>query len=142
MTIKVHVSNGDLLDRISILEIKLNKITDEAKKKNIEREFSFLVESVKVQGETTLLSWLRSEEYNRLLEVNFSLWEIEDQIRAKEAKQEFDDEFIHLARSVYLVNDERAAIKREINMETKSLLIEEKEYVDYSRAKCDEKSSN
>jgi len=132
---KVEISNGDLLDKISILEIKMNKFEDGSKKENVQKELKALVESA---VESSLEDWLLSDEYKELLEVNSALWLIEDAIRQKEAAQQFDEEFVELARSVYLVNDERAAIKKRINEETNSLIVEEKQYVDYSKAEEDE----
>jgi len=123
----VHVSVS-LLDKISILEIKLHNITDENKLANVRREHLTLIKEICTQG---LDEWLSSELYKDLLAFNFTLWNIEDAIRMKEALQEFDDEFINLARSVYIVNDARAQIKRKINEETNSLLVEEKSYTNY-----------
>jgi len=132
---KVEISNGDLLDKMTILEIKLNKLAEGPKKENVQRELACLLDSA---IENSLDEWLLSDDYNELLEVNSALWIIEDKIREKEAKQEFDENFVELARSVYLINDDRAAIKRRINEETKSLLVEEKEYTDYTKAETDE----
>lgn len=127
---KVEVSNGDLLDKMSILEIKMNKFDDGPKKENVQLELKMLVDSA---VEANLEKWLVSDEYAELLEINSALWIIEDKIREKEGKQQFDKEFVELARSVYLVNDERAAIKKRINEETLSLLVEEKQYIPYQR---------
>lgn len=126
---RVEVSTGEVLDKISILEIKCHKITDEKKLTNVRREHLTLIKELNAEG---LEDWLLSDLYRSLLEVNFTLWQIEDQIRKKESLQEFDDEFVGLARSVYIVNDERAQIKREINEKTNSLLVEEKNYVSYT----------
>lgn len=131
---KVEISNGDLLDKMSILEIKLNKFDEGPKKMNVERELKMLIDSAM---EGSLNRWLLSDEYKELLEVNCALWIIEDKIREKEAAQQFDKEFIELARSVYLVNDDRAAIKKRINEESLSLLVEEKQYIDYKEVKAD-----
>ena len=125
---KAEISNGDLLDKMSILEIKLNKFDEGSKKMNVERELTMLIDSA---VGSSLDQWLLSDDYKALLEVNIALWDIEDKIREKEAAQQFDEDFIGLARSVYLVNDERAAIKKKINEETLSLLVEEKQYVNY-----------
>jgi len=127
---RVEISNGDILDKMSILEIKLNKFDDGPKRDNVLTELKMLMDS---SLEDSLYKWLTSNEYTELLEVNSALWLIEDKIRMKEAAQEFDKEFIELARSVYLVNDDRARLKREINMQSSSLLVEEKQYADYGK---------
>ncbi len=123
---KVEVSLGELVDKVSILAIKLTKVRNDEKLKNIRREYDLLNQSMIIAGITDT-----SEEYKRLLDINLKLWDIEDRIRAMEAAGAFDDEFIGLARSVYFTNDERAAVKREINIKYGSDLIEEKEYIDY-----------
>ena len=123
---EIEVSNGDLVDKITILQIKLRKIESAEKRINIQKEFDLLHQKMSVIGVAE-----SSETFQRLLTINQRLWDIEDQIRIKESKKEFDSEFIELARSVYFENDKRAAIKREINLQTGSQLIEEKEYVPY-----------
>lgn len=123
---KVEVSIGELVDKVSILSIKLRKIKNAGKLKNIQKEYDFLVTSMDAEGiEVT------SGEFMRLEEINLKLWDIEDRIRLKEAAHTFDDEFIELARSVYFINDDRAAVKKEINLKFGSDLVEEKEYVEY-----------
>jgi len=124
---KIEVSIGEIVDKITILSIKLKKIKNEEKLKNIRKEFEILKLSLKELSISTNLT-----EFTRLKEVNLKLWDIEDKIRIKEAKQEFDDEFIQLARSVYFENDKRSEIKKDINLKFGSDLIEEKEYVKYS----------
>lgn len=126
---KIEISTGELVDKVTILSIKLEKIKDEKKMQNVRREHQLLTSSMIAGGITE-----SSTEFIRLKKVNLSLWEIEDKIRVKEMKKEFDDDFIQLARSVYFKNDERAAIKREINVKFGSELIEEKEYVDYGKS--------
>jgi uncharacterized protein DUF6165 len=123
---KIEVSNGELVDKVSILSIKLKKIKNEEKLKNIQKEYDLLFEDMKKLGITE-----ETEEYKKLIEANTDLWEIEDRIRIKEAKKEFDDEFIELARSVYFQNDKRFDLKTAVNKMTSSSLIEEKEYVKY-----------
>ncbi|MCO6474939.1 MAG: DUF6165 family protein [Melioribacteraceae bacterium] len=123
---KVEVSNGELVDKVSILRIKLNKIKSEEKLKNVRAEFDILFEEMKKLGINE-----NTEEYKELIKVNTDLWEIEDKIRVKELDQEFDEEFIELARSVYIQNDKRFELKKKINAATNSSLFEEKEYVDY-----------
>ncbi len=123
---KVEVSNGELVDKVSILQIKLNKIKSVEKLKNVKTEFYILLEEMKKLGIDE-----NTEEYKDLIKVNTNLWEIEDKIRVKELKKEFDEEFIELARSVYFQNDKRFELKKKINAATNSSLFEEKEYVDY-----------
>jgi hypothetical protein len=123
---KVEVSIGELVDKVSILSIKLKKIKDANKLANIQKEYAILVQAMKECGIS-----LQSEECKRLEAINLKLWDIEDQIRNKEARKEYDETFIALARSVYFTNDERAEVKREINIKYGSGLIEEKEYVNY-----------
>ena len=124
---KIDVSIGELVDKVTILFIKRKKIKSKQKLNNIVTELMLLQKSMEELGIT-----INSTEFKRLEEVNLRLWDIEDKIRIKESKQEFDDEFIKLARSVYFENDKRAEIKREINLKFGSDLIEEKEYVKYS----------
>jgi len=123
---KVDISFGELVDKVSILSIKLKKIRSEDKLINIRKEFDLLKVSMEDSGIK-----IDSEEFLRLEKVNLGLWEIEDKIRLKEVAGEFDADFIKLARSVYFENDDRAAIKKEINLKFGSELIEEKEYVNY-----------
>jgi hypothetical protein len=129
--ILVPVSPGELLDKITILRIKCARISDPAKLVNVRSELSQLERS----RATSLPPGadLAAEEAE-LERVNAQLWDIEDRIREHEARQLFDAEFIQLARTVYLRNDERAAIKRRINLRLASALIEEKSYRPYRRA--------
>lgn len=123
--VQIPISIGELLDKISILEIKQEKITNRDKLKNIINELSSL-ESVMPQLD------IDSDRYvQKLKTVNKELWTIEDAIRKKERYGEFDDEFIELARAVYYTNDERYAIKQEINQITDSDIQEEKSYDSY-----------
>jgi hypothetical protein len=126
---KIQMSIGGLVDRVSILSIKLSKIKDPEKLKNIRREYDMLVESMHQVGIE-----LHSIVFLQLKEINLKLWNIENAIRHKEAKKEFDDEFIQLARSVYYNNDERAALKRRISVDHDSAIIEENEYNPYQDA--------
>lgn len=123
---KIEVSNGEIVDKITILSIKLEKFKSEAKRKNVRMEYDLLHPLLDAIGIDEA-----SEEFKQLLAVNLRLWEIEDRLRLKEAGGVFDDEFIRLARDVYFQNDRRAAIKHRINDISGSRLIEEKEYVDY-----------
>jgi hypothetical protein len=126
--IQAPVSFGELLDKIAILQIKSERMSDEAKLANVRNELSAL--------ET---SWMAHpaaghnivELRAQLKAVNERLWVIEDDIRIKEKAQEFDAEFIKLARSVYFENDERARIKKDINLALGSSYVEEKSYQDY-----------
>jgi len=126
--IEVPVSYGELIDKITILEIKSVQMTDASKLANVRNELELLGATwANAEASETDISAERS----RLHAVNASLWDIEDRIRLKERAQAFDAEFIELARSVYFQNDERAAIKREINLKLGSELVEEKSYQDY-----------
>jgi hypothetical protein len=123
----IEVSIGELLDKITILSIKQRKIKNLDKLCNIRKEYDLLKSSLEQAGIA-----VGSKYYEDLETVNLKLWDIEDKIREKEAKKEFDEEFIELARSVYINNDHRAAIKRNLNLNYGSELVEEKEYVVYS----------
>jgi len=126
--ILVPVSPGDLLDKITILRIKVARIQEAAKLAHVKLELSLLEQSWRDCGagahDVTL-------DERALQNVNERLWDIEDRIRDKEARQIFDRDFIELARAVYLCNDERAAIKKRINLQLGSRLIEEKSYQPY-----------
>ena len=124
----VPISVGELIDKITILRIKQQKADDAQKLANIENELKQL-ENVWRQSDYSAIDI--SELIQQLTEVNETLWNIEDDIRAKEAANEFDEQFIRLARSVYQKNDLRAALKKEINSKTGSDLIEEKLYQKY-----------
>jgi hypothetical protein len=118
--IKVPVSIGEVLDKISILEIKSERIDDHNKLANVRRELEVLVQAA--QG-------FRVPELEaKLKEVNSELWDVEDALRDAEDEQEFGEGFVSLARSVYRLNDFRAELKRQINVVTGSILIEEKSY--------------
>jgi len=126
--ISVPVSYGELIDKITILEIKSAHIRDAAKLANVRAELDALNETWSSHAASrTDISAARG----RLKKVNEDLWDIEDRIRLKEKAQSFDAEFIELARSVYFRNDDRAAIKREINQTLGSRLVEEKSYENY-----------
>jgi hypothetical protein len=127
-TISVPVSYGELIDKITILEIKSERIGDPAKRANVRTELDMLntTWSADPASRTDI-----STERERLRVVNEALWDIEDRIRLKEKAKAFDGEFIELARSVYVRNDERATLKRAINEKLGSMLVEEKSYQDY-----------
>lgn len=126
--ISIPISVGELLDKLTILEIKSERITNPAKLANVERELKLLNQS-----------WMQSKlsdcdiepVIQELKRVNEKLWSIEDEIRLKELANTYDERFIELARSVYVENDRRASLKRQINEITGSVLIEEKEYPAY-----------
>jgi uncharacterized protein YukE len=126
--ILIPISPGELLDKITILRIKVARIQDAAKLANVKRELSLLEQTWKDSGASTHDVSL---DERALENVNERLWDIEDRIRDKEARQTFDREFIELARAVYISNDERAAIKKRINLHLGSLLVEEKSYKQY-----------
>ena len=128
MQLQVPVSVGEVLDKITILQIKLAHISDAAKRANIQNELDALLPLVAGDAFTTdQMQALMAE----LKSVNGALWDIEDDIREKEAAKSFDAEFIRLARAVYVTNDKRAEIKKQINLATGSALVEEKSYESY-----------
>ena len=128
MQLQVPVSVGEVLDKITILQIKLAHISDAAKRTNIQNELDALLPLVAGDAFTTdQMQALMAE----LKSVNEVLWDIEDDIREKEAAKSFDAEFIRLARTVYITNDKRAEIKKQINLATGSALVEEKSYESY-----------
>lgn len=130
MNLVAEISVGEFLDKITILEIKAERISDPAKLKNIHTEL-----------DTLRQTWAASpfskhdigNDIAQLKAINEKLWVIEDEIRDKERDGAFDQEFIELARAVYFTNDERAAVKRTINIKVGSALVEEKSYADYRR---------
>ena len=123
----IEVSHGEIVDKLTILQIKKKNITDSKKLVNINKEYDYLISIV----ENDLRISTTSSEYLELLSINEELWVIEDDIRDKERKKEFDDEFIKLARAVYYTNDIRAKIKKEINLKYSSGFVEEKSYQKY-----------
>lgn len=126
--ITTPISHGELIDKITILEIKSEQIVDPAKLVNVRKELDLLAEVWRNDAAAAIDI---RDARARLKQVNQSLWDIEDRIRLKEKAQAFDAEFIELARAVYFQNDDRAAIKREINLALGSQLIEEKSYQNY-----------
>ncbi|MCE3004858.1 MAG: DUF6165 family protein [Xanthomonadaceae bacterium] len=130
--INTPVSFGELLDKIAILEIKSERIADPAKVANVRRELDLLNETWAAHPASQVdVADLRLA----LKQVNERLWVIEDDIRIKEKRQEFDAEFIRLARAVYFENDDRARVKRALNERLGSTLVEEKSYQDYGSAR-------
>ena len=124
----VPLSPGELLDKITILRIKVARIQEAAKLANVKLELSLLEQIWKDSG---ALAHDVALDERALENVNERLWDIEDRIRDKEARQTFDREFIELARAVYICNDERAAIKKRINVQLGSRIVEEKSYKQY-----------
>ena len=127
---KIEISNGELLDKISILELKLLKIEDEEKLTNIKKEFETL--NPLVQELFEKYDGQLQNHYLELAKINGELWNIEDWIRDCEREKRFDKEFVELARSVYITNDKRSEVKKIINILTSSGLVEEKSYKDYN----------
>ncbi|MDO9579375.1 MAG: DUF6165 family protein [Bacteroidales bacterium] len=122
---KIEVSNGEIIDKLTIIQIKLERIKDKVKLVNLKKEYDELIKaSSSIISTEDLL-------YKSLYEVNCELWDIEDHIRDMERNKEFGDNFISTARSVYFKNDKRSELKREINIRTSSGLIEEKSYEKY-----------
>jgi hypothetical protein len=124
----VPISPGELLDKITILRIKAVRITDPSKVGNVRLELELLEKTWRDSG--CAAAPLAADE-RALHDVNERLWDIEDRIRDKEAVQTFDRDFIELARAVYLYNDERAAIKKRVNIQLGSRIVEEKSYKPY-----------
>jgi len=122
---KIEVSNGEIVDKLTILQIKLERIKDKNKLRNLKKESDEL--------STIAASIMKTSNplYKALYEINCELWDIEDHIRELERNKDFGEDFIATARSVYLKNDKRAEIKRQININTSSGLIEEKSYQKY-----------
>ena len=123
-----EISAGELLDKISILEIKLEKITDENNLKEVKKEYEMLK---KIQNSSIEFDEKIQNLFNLIKDINTTLWNIEDKIRIHEKKKDFSKDFIELARNVYLNNDKRAKIKSEINNLLESNIKEVKQYTDY-----------
>jgi hypothetical protein len=121
----IEVSNGEIIDKLTIIQIKLERISDESKLINLRKEFDILKRAA-----SKILA-MDDPLYLALYRVNCDLWEIEDKIRDLERCKDFGEDFIQTARSVYFKNDKRSEIKREINVKTSSGLIEEKSYEKY-----------
>lgn len=127
--IHVPVSPGEVLDKITILEIKSERMSDPQKVANVRVELALLKETwSKAVTEDDVVRRL----HDALKEINEKLWEIEDDIRDKERVKEFDERFVELARAVYFTNDRRSQVKKELNLHLGSQIIEEKSYQDYS----------
>ena len=128
MEVNIPVSLGELLDKISILEIKNKKILDDTKLVNIKKELSGLREVL--ESSNINLSEI-NDLYEELYKINLTLWDIEDSIRILEKNESFDQEFIDFARKVYITNDKRFEVKNKINKTFNSKYVEEKSYEDY-----------
>lgn len=122
---KIEVSVGEIVDKLSILKIKKNNIKDEKKLININKEYDYLFQIVFDELK------IEEDDFYNLVIINERLWGIEDSIRDKERESLFDSEFIELARRVYFTNDRRAEIKKDINLKYGSLFVEEKSYNKY-----------
>jgi hypothetical protein len=122
---KIEVSNGEIIDKLTIIQIKLERISDKSKLVNLSKEFDIL------KNAASKIIDMDDPLYHALYKVNCDLWEIEDKIRDLERRKDFGEAFIQTARSVYFKNDKRSEIKREINIKTSSGLIEEKSYEKY-----------
>ncbi len=129
--ILVPISPGELLDKITILRIKAARMTDATKVRNVRLELDLLEKTWRDSG--AAIPEVAADEAS-LQRVNEALWDIEDKIRDKELAQAFDAEFIELARAVYVTNDERAAVKKRINVALGSRIVEEKSYKPYRPA--------
>ena len=127
--IQIPISPGELLDKITILQIKAERISDPVKVANVKTELEMLTrvwdEAVEADADITALT-------AELKSINESLWEIEDDIRDEERNKRFGDRFIELARAVYVTNDERANAKKKVNLHLNSTIVEEKSYQDYN----------
>jgi len=126
--ILVPISPGELVDKITILQIKSDRMTDAAKVANVRTELGLLQSTWQSSAHAQVDV---QHEWGELRRINEALWDIEDKIRDKERDQQFDKEFIELARAVYVTNDERAAVKRTINTKLGSRIVEEKSYAKY-----------
>mgnify|MGYP003345699501 FL=1 len=122
---KIEVSIGEIVDKLSILKIKTNNITDELKLNNVKKEYDYLFDIVFKDLK------ISEDDFYKLISINEKLWNIEDELREKERQKIFNDDFIQLARSVYFTNDKRSEIKKEINLKYGSLFVEEKSYSKY-----------
>ena len=122
---EIEVSIGEIVDKLSILRLKLINITDTEKLKNVTKEYDYLYKIVFNDIK------IEASDFDRMVSINKILWDVEDSIREKERNKEFDTDFIEMARSVYITNDQRAEIKKEINKKYGSSFVEEKSYKEY-----------
>lgn len=124
MTVTIEIGIGELMDRYTILKIKMSEIKDPQKLSNVQKEYEYLSEHILKLEEKEGIQ----ELVNELFEINEELWDIEDELRQMEASQIFDEEFVETARMVYKMNDQRAAVKKKINLLYNSAFVEEKSY--------------
>ncbi len=122
---KIEVSNGEIIDKLTIIQIKLERMKDKSKVTNLRKEYEELKNAI------AFIFTMEDPLYKELYDVNYELWDIEDHIRDLERNKDFGEDFINTARSVYFKNDRRSEIKREINLKTASGFIEEKSYEKY-----------
>ena len=126
--IEIPISHGELVDKVTILKIKSERIKDEKKLRSVRNELSklkpLMIQSIKVDENHAL--------FKKIYSINSKLWDVEDKLRVKEKNRIFDSEFTELARQVYYTNDERAAVKKEIDLATGSEITEEKSYEKYA----------
>ena len=122
---KIEVSIGEIVDKLSILQIKTGFIKDEEKLNNVKKEYNYLYHIVFNEMK------IEQSDFFDMVSINQKLWKIEDDIRDKERDKNFDSEFVELARSVYVTNDKRAEVKKGINFKYSSEFVEEKSYSDY-----------
>ena len=120
----IEISIGEAFDRLTILKIKSEKIKDDTKLTNVMKEYFYLQNLMKEELEVDE----DNEDFKKLLEINETLWEVEDLLREFEKENSFGEEFVQLARSVYVLNDKRAIVKKEINLAYGSQFVEEKSY--------------
>ena len=122
---KIEVSNGEIIDKLTIIQIKIERIKDESKLRNLKKEYEEL------RSATADILKMEDPLYQALYDINCELWDIEDHIRDLEHKKDFGEDFVTTARSVYFKNDKRSEVKRAINIKTSSGFIEEKSYEKY-----------
>jgi hypothetical protein len=122
---EIEVSVGEIVDKLSILRLKLLNITDSEKLKNVTKEYNYLYDIVFNDLK------IETSDFERMVSINKILWDVEDSIRDKEREKQFDSDFIEMARSVYITNDQRAEIKKDINIKYGSSFVEEKSYKEY-----------
>jgi hypothetical protein len=122
---KIEVSVGEIVDKLSILQIKTGMIKDDEKFTNVKKEYDYLYDIVFKEMK------IEHSDFFDMVSINQKLWKIEDDIRDKERDKTFDDEFVELARAVYFTNDERAKVKKKINSKYGSMFVEEKSYKEY-----------
>lgn len=131
--VKVPISIGELIDKLSILHIKLERVEDLQKRRNIQQEFDLLTLTLSGISKTPAETIAINQAHDDFVDINTKLWDVEDELRLRERNKQFGPDFVKLARSVYYFNDKRAQIKYDINIKLNSTIVEEKDYVDYSK---------